>query len=86
MLASMRTTLTLDDDVVAQLERLRRQKHVSLKELINELLRQGLAAKSEPQPKRRRYRTQPVDGGRCLIGSLDCISEALAIAEGEGHK
>ena len=86
MLVCMRTTLTLDDDVVAQLERLRRQQRVSLKELINELLRQGLAAKNEQQPRRRKYRTQPFDGGRCLIGSLDCISEALAIAEGEGHK
>jgi ribbon-helix-helix CopG family protein len=35
----MRTTLTIDDDVAAQLERLRRERDVTLKDIINEALR-----------------------------------------------
>ena len=38
----MRTTLTLDDDVAAMLERLRKAREQSRKELVNEALRQGL--------------------------------------------
>jgi SpoVK/Ycf46/Vps4 family AAA+-type ATPase len=38
----MRTTLTLDDDVAVQLERLRRSREANLKDLVNEALRLGL--------------------------------------------
>src|SRR6516164_6557091 len=38
----MRTTLTLDDDVAAILERLRKSRDASLKDLVNEALRRGL--------------------------------------------
>jgi hypothetical protein len=34
----MRTTLTLDDDVAVQLERLRRARDANLKDLVNEAL------------------------------------------------
>jgi hypothetical protein len=37
----MRTTLTLDDDVAAALERLRKTCNASLKDLVNEALRRG---------------------------------------------
>ena len=39
----MRTTLTLDDDVAAALERLRRARDASLKDVVNEVLRRGLS-------------------------------------------
>jgi hypothetical protein len=32
------------------------------------------------------YKIKPHDSGRCLTGDLDSISEALAVAEGEGFK
>ncbi len=35
----MRKTLTLDDDVAAQLERLRRMRNMTLTKLVNEALR-----------------------------------------------
>ena len=38
----MRTTLTLDRDVAARLERLRKARKTSLKSVVNEALRQGL--------------------------------------------
>ena len=38
----MRTTLSLDDDVAALLERVRKAKDASLKEVVNAALREGL--------------------------------------------
>lgn len=80
----MRTTLTIDDDVAQQLERMRRERPESFKELVNQVLREGLAAMQEPAPQRP-FRTRTVNHGRQLI-NLDSISEALAIAEGDAHR
>jgi hypothetical protein len=82
----MRTTLTIDDDVAVALERLRRAREASLKDLINEALRRGLREMNERPKRRERFQTRPVNMGRVLIGSIDNISEVLAIAEGEAFK
>jgi len=82
----MRTTLTIDDDVAAALERLRRSEDKSLKEVINQTLRRGLEQPNVPPKKRKPILTRPVSLGRCLIGDIVSVSEALAIAEGENHK
>ena len=82
----MRTTLTIDDDVAAALEQLRKTRKLSFKALVNEALRQGLKEMSRPPRKVKPYKTKSVSLGRCLVGSLDDISEALAIAEGEDFR
>jgi hypothetical protein len=82
----MRTTLTIDDDVAATLERMRRAEDKSLKELVNQALRRGLRELTAPAKPREHSRTQPVSLGRCLIGDVVSVSEALAIAEGEDFK
>ncbi len=82
----MRTTLTIDDDVAVQLERLRRSGKGSLKQIVNDLLREGLQSKEALPPKRKAHRTRSVRLGGCLIGSLDDVSEALAVAEGEDFR
>lgn len=83
----MRTTLTIDEDVAAALERLRRSRDQSFKDLVNEALRMGIRQMSLPAKKRAApYRTRAVDAGRCLVGDLDNVAEALAIAEGEDFK
>jgi len=81
----MRTTLTLDDDVAAVLNRLRRMRKVSLKQLVNDALRAGLQQLSVPKRQRKLYRTPAVSIGRCLVGSLDDVADVLAVAEGEDH-
>ena len=81
----MRTTLTLDDDVAVVLERVRKQRDASLKELVNEALRRGLRDMSS-RPKRRSLRTRSVALGRLRIAGIDNIAEALSIAEGETSK
>jgi hypothetical protein len=82
----MRTTLTLDDDVVAALERLRKSRQVSFKDLVNETLRRGLKEMKSRPSRRERFETKPVDMGRVLVGSIDNIGEVLAVAEGEAFK
>jgi len=82
----MRTTLTIDDDVAAALEQLRKNRKLSHKELVNEALRQGLKEMSRPPRSIKPYQTKSVSLGRCLAGSLDDISEAIAIAEGENFR
>ena len=82
----MRTTLTIDDDVAAELEQLRRRRDASLKDLVNDALRRGLREMTAPAKKQKPFRTRSMDLGRCLIGSLDNIAEVLAIAEGEDFR
>lgn len=82
----MRTTLTLDDDVAALLSRARQARRGSLKVLVNEALRRGLVQLAAPAPPRKPFRTRSVSLGPCLLGNLDDVAEALAVAEGEAFK
>lgn len=77
----MRTTLTLDPDVAILLDRLRREKEKTMKELINEGLRVGLRTLESPEPRRESFTTRTVSLGRCLLGDLSDVSEALELAE-----
>lgn len=86
MFLCMRTTLTLDKDVAVLLERLRKARGTSLKELVNEGLRRGLKIMAAPQRKRSPFRTKSVDLGPCLVGNVDNVSEVLAVAEGESFR
>jgi Arc/MetJ family transcription regulator len=52
----VRTTLTIDDDVAAQLEQLRASGR-SLKQLVNDALRAGLATIDGPAPQRSVHAT-----------------------------
>ena len=54
----MRTTVTLDPDVVAEVERLRRTDGLGVSEAVNRLVRAGLAR--SPGPPRYRHRSADV--------------------------
>jgi hypothetical protein len=82
----MRTTLSLDDDVTAMLERLRKEREDSFKDLVNEALRRGLRQMTTRPARRQPFRTRAVDLGRCKLGDIDNISEVLATAEDESFK
>ena len=82
----MRTTLSLDDDVAAALERVRKTREISFKEAVNQALRQGLRELTLPARPRRPYRTPSASLGRCLQPSLDDVAEVLAVAEGEDYR
>jgi mRNA-degrading endonuclease RelE of RelBE toxin-antitoxin system len=78
----MRTTLTIDDDVAATLERLRRSQRRSLKQLVNEALRRGLDDMGKRRKRRDQAQTRAVALGRVRVASIDNIAETLAIVEG----
>ncbi|MBV8776772.1 MAG: DUF2191 domain-containing protein, partial [Alphaproteobacteria bacterium] len=59
----MRTTLTIDDDVAAALDRLRRAEDKCLKEVVNQTLRRGLNELNSPQKRRKPFRTRSVSVG-----------------------
>jgi hypothetical protein len=82
----VRTTLTIDDDVAAELERLRKSRDASLKDLVNEALRRGLRDMSSPTKVRAPFVTGSVDLGGMRLASIDNIAEVLAVSEGEGFR
>ena len=79
----MRTTLTLDPDVAALLKRAQARRNEPLRKIVNDALREGLVRLNPSGRPGAPYRTPTVSLGRCLVGNLDDIAEALAVSEGE---
>jgi Ribbon-helix-helix protein, copG family len=82
----MRTTITLDKDVAAVIERLRKTRDQSLKDIVNAALREGLKHIAAPRRKHAPFRTGSVDVGRCLVGNVDNVAEVLALTESESFR
>lgn len=79
----MRTTLTIDDDVAAELERLRRARNAKFKELVNEALRLGLRDMTVSPKKSKPFRTKSFDCGRLLIDNVDNVWDVIERIEDE---
>ena len=79
----MRTTLTIEDDVAAELERLRRTRDASLKEVVNEALRRGVREMAAPPKKSKPFRTKSFDCGGLLIDNIDNVWGVLDQIEDE---
>jgi metal-responsive CopG/Arc/MetJ family transcriptional regulator len=54
MVSTMRTTLTLADDVAAAVERVRRERSIGLSEAVNDLVRAGLVQQRAARPFEQR--------------------------------
>lgn len=76
----MRTTITLDADVWAAIEKLRRERSLGLSAAVNELIRTGLRAR----PARKRFRQESRPMGP-LIDVTD-VAEAIEILEGPANR
>ncbi len=76
----MRTTLTLDDDNSVRLERLRKLRDISLKDVVNEAIRRGLNEMDTQPNKRERFRTGVFDPGKPLF-PIDNIGDALEMLD-----
>jgi hypothetical protein len=70
----MRTTLTVDDDLLARLKQRAHERGVPFKQIVNETLRAGLDA---PRPRGRRYRVPAL--GAHARPEID-LDRALALA------
>lgn len=82
----MRTTLTLDDDVAAELRRVQQETGEPWKQIVNDVLRAGVTARSAGRRRARRTeRTRSVRLGRPLIGDIANVQEALSLAEGDAR-
>lgn len=76
----MRTTISLDPDVAAAVEKLRRERSVGLSEAVNTLIRAGLRVE---EPRRRfEQKTHPLG----LRVDVTNIAEALDLLEGADHR
>lgn len=73
----MRTTVTLDDDVAAEVARLRRRRRIGVSEAVNELVRAGMSTKTTRAPFRQR--TVEFD----LLVNVDDVAEVLELLDDE---
>lgn len=72
----VRTTITLEADVYAAVERLRRQRKMGLSEAVNQLARAGMT----PRPRAPRFRQRSARLGlRIDVGN---VAEALEVLDG----
>lgn len=81
----MRTTLTLEDDVVVLLRRVQQRKNLKFKDVINQALRSGLAQLDRKEESGGpRFETRGLQSGPCLLANLDNVGEVLSLIE-NGH-
>lgn len=77
----MRTTLRLDDDVLAELKKRADREGLSLSEVVNLALRQGLA--SERRRRRRPFRQATRDLGAASFDATRANAAAAALEDEE---
>jgi hypothetical protein len=85
MMVVMRTTLTIDDDVLDRARAISAKLRKPFKTVINEALRAGLDQVEKPA-ERRRYKTKPHKMGLKPGRNLDNIQELLSLIEGEDSR
>ena len=82
---SIRTTVTLDDDVIERARAFSNSRGISLRQALNELVRAGLQAESAARP-RRRFRVVPRHMGVRPGVNYDNIAGLLELGEGDFHR
>ncbi len=81
-MSGMRTTVTLDPDVAAAVDSLRRTEGLGLSDALNRIARAGLV---KQQGRRARFRQPTADLGPFLVDVAN-VQEALDIAEGPNRR
>jgi hypothetical protein len=82
---SIRTTVTLDDDVVERAKRFSQTRGIPFRQALNDLVRTGLQAESAAKA-RPAFKIQAKHIGLRPGLSYDNIEALLEIGEGEGHR
>jgi hypothetical protein len=82
---SIRTTITLDDDVAARVKRESQARGVSFRDTINNLLRTALLG-AENKPPRRTLTIRPLSMGHKPGLNYDDIESLLEYGESEQHR
>lgn len=73
----MRTTIRIDDELLADLKREAHERDVSLSKLVNRMLRRGLEATAEAPKRRPAHREAVHSMGRPKVD----LTKALAVAD-----
>ncbi|MGB6067623.1 MAG: DUF2191 domain-containing protein [Desulfomonilaceae bacterium] len=81
----MRTTLSIDDDVIDRAKAIAAKLRMPFRTIVNEALRAGLDQVERP-PKQRPYKTEPHPIGIRFGRNVDNIQELLAQIEGEDSR
>ena len=82
---SIRTTVTLDEDVLERVKQESRTRGASFRDTLNDLVREALLKREKPE--RPRFKIEPFSLGPPRPGvNYDCIGELLEYAEGEDYK
>lgn len=79
----MRTTLTLDDNLVSSLKRKAAQKHIPFKTMVNQTLQLGLLAMEKPEQERKSHVTKARSLKPKTGYDLDRIGQIADEIEGE---
>jgi hypothetical protein len=81
---SVRTTVTLDEDVLDRVKRESRARGASFRETLNDLLRTALSL--ENRPHLRSLKIQPDRMGYRMGLNYDDVESLLEYGEGEQHR
>lgn len=81
---SIRTTITLDEDVVERVKRESRARGASFRDTLNDLLRMALSLENRPQ--RRTLKIMPSPMGYRAGLNYDSVESLLERAEGDQHR
>ncbi len=77
---SIRTTVTLDEDVIVRLKDVSVRQGRSFKETLNEMIRKGLQADEAMRKAMRPFKIKPILYATPKPGiNYDCTSELLAL-------
>lgn len=82
---STRTTVTLDDDVLYRVREESKNRGMSFKSTLNELLREALAAKPG-LARRKPFKVVPTPVGLRPGLSYDNVEALISYLEGEDHR
>ena len=76
----MRTTINLDPDVAAAVDRLRRNEGLGVSEALNRIARAGLVG----QGRQKRFKQRTADLGTMI--DVSNVAEAIELIEGPEHR
>ncbi|MBV9760093.1 MAG: hypothetical protein JO340_05985 [Acidobacteriaceae bacterium] len=82
----IRTTVTLDEDVLNRVKDESKASGRSFRETLNELVRDGLAAKQNVKQRKREFRINPIHTGARRDLNYDCIPTLLEQLDGPEHR
>jgi len=82
---SIRTTVTLDDDVVARVKRESASRGASFRDTLNDLLRTALLG-IDHRPRRRTLAILPTHMGHKPGLNYDSVESLLEYGEGDRHR